>query len=72
MNQKQEHIWLCLEEKKENHLSHLWREVLCVNPLEGRIIMFPSWLWHSVQPNKSNDIRISVLVLIFLQKGFNV
>jgi hypothetical protein len=22
--------------------------------------MFPSWLWHEVKPNESNDIRISV------------
>tara|TARA_Y100001938_G_scaffold23471_1_gene30596 strand:+ start:19 stop:603 length:585 start_codon:yes stop_codon:yes gene_type:complete len=50
--------------------SHLWKEVH-VDPLEGRIIIFPSWLWHSVQPNKSNDIRISVS-FNFLQKGFNV
>ena len=40
-------------------------------PLEGRIIMFPSWLWHCVEPNESNDIRISVS-FNFLQKGFNV
>ena len=50
--------------------SHLWREVR-VNPLEGRIVMFPSWLWHCVEPNESNDIRISVS-FNFLQKGFNV
>ena len=50
--------------------SHLWKEVH-VDPLEGRIIIFPSWLWHCVQPNKSNDIRISVS-FNFLQKGFNV
>jgi len=50
--------------------SHLWKGVH-VNPIEGRILIFPSWLWHSVQPNKSNDIRISVS-FNFLQKGFNV
>ena len=50
--------------------SHLWREVR-VNPLEGRIIMFPAWLWHCVEPNESNDIRISVS-FNFIQKGFNV
>ena len=50
--------------------SHLWREVR-VNPIEGRIVMFPSWLWHCVEPNESNDIRISVS-FNFLQKGFNV
>jgi len=50
--------------------SHLWREVR-VDPLEGRIVMFPSWLWHCVEPNESNDIRISVS-FNFIQKGFNV
>ena len=29
-------------------------------PKEGRVIMFPSWLMHCVEPNESNDIRISV------------
>jgi len=50
--------------------SHLWREVR-VNPLEGRMLMFPSWLWHCVEPNGSNDIRISVS-FNFIQKGFDV
>ena len=50
--------------------SHLWREVR-VNPLEGRMLMFPSWLWHCVEPNESNDIRISVS-FNFIQKGFDV
>jgi len=37
-------------------------------PIAGRCIMFPSWLMHCVDPNKSNDIRISVS-FNFLQKG---
>ena len=36
-------------------------------PKEGRLIMFPSWLMHCVDPNESNDIRISVS-FNFLQK----
>jgi len=48
----------------------LWREVR-VDPVVGRIIIFPAWLWHCVEPNESNDIRISVS-FNFLQKGFNV
>ena len=50
--------------------SYLWREVR-VDPLEGRILMFPSWLWHCVDPNESNDIRISVS-FNFIQKGFEI
>ena len=56
--------------KKGPPPSHLWKEVH-VDPLEGRIVMFPSWLWHGVEPNESNDIRISVS-FNFIQKGFDV
>jgi uncharacterized protein (TIGR02466 family) len=48
--------------------KHLWRDVN-LDPVPGRIIMFPAWLWHSVEPNKSNDIRISVS-FNFIQHGF--
>ena len=37
----------------------LWRDTY-YDPVPGRIIMFPSWMWHKVEPNKSNDTRISV------------
>ena len=40
-------------------------------PIAGRCIMFPSWLMHCVDPNNSNDIRISVS-FNFLQKGMFV
>ena len=40
-------------------------------PVAGRCIMFPSWLMHCVDPNNSNDIRISVS-FNFLQKGMFV
>ena len=46
----------------------LWREAN-IDPIPGRIIMFPSWLWHAVEPNESNDIRISVS-FNFIQDGF--
>ena len=48
--------------------KHLWREVH-LEPVPGRIIMFPAWLWHCVEPNQSNDIRISVS-FNFVQHGF--
>ena len=46
----------------------LWRDVN-IEPVVGRIIMFLAWLWHAVEPNKSNDIRISVS-FNFIQNGF--
>jgi len=47
--------------KKEKYLlpAYVWREVH-YEPVAGRIIMFPAWLWHEVKPNESNDTRISV------------
>ena len=47
----------------------LWRDAN-IEPIPGRIIMFPAWLWHSVEPNQSDDIRISVS-FNFIQDGFN-
>ena len=46
--------------------TRLWREAH-YKPKAGRLIMFPSWLVHCVDPNDSNDIRISVS-FNFLQK----
>ena len=48
--------------------KHLWRDAN-LDPFPGRIIMFPAWLWHSVEPNQSNDLRISVS-FNFIQHGF--
>ena len=50
--------------------KHLWREVH-FKPEAGRLIMFPSWVNHCVDPNESDDIRISVS-FNFLQKGMFV
>jgi uncharacterized protein (TIGR02466 family) len=50
--------------------KHLWRECH-IDPKPGRIIMFPAWLWHCVEPNESNDIRISVS-FNFIQNGFQI
>ena len=48
--------------------KHLWREAH-IEPTQGRLIMFPAWLWHCVEPNQSNDMRISVS-FNFIQEGF--
>ena len=50
----------CMPPRKKVKLPReLWRETY-YDAVPGRIIMFPSWMWHKVEPNKSNDIRISV------------
>ena len=46
--------------------ARLFRET-SYEPIAGKCIMFPSWLMHCVDPNESNDIRISVS-FNFLQK----
>jgi uncharacterized protein (TIGR02466 family) len=55
--------------RKEGQLpKHLWRDAN-LDPIPGRIIMFPAWLWHAVEANQSDDLRISVS-FNFVQKGF--
>jgi len=53
-------IHTTMPNRKEGQLpSQLWREIH-YEPIAGRAIMFPAWLWHEVRPNESNDTRISV------------
>ena len=53
-------IQMAMPNRKEGKLPpELWREVH-YEPRAGTCIMFPSWLWHEVKPNKSNQTRISV------------
>ena len=62
-------IQTCMPTRQKVEIpKHLWREVH-LQPQENRAVVFPSWLWHSVQPNQSNDIRISVS-FNFVQRGF--
>ena len=62
---------MCRPRQKEGEKpSRLFREIQ-YEPIAGRCIMFPSWLMHCVDPNESNDIRISVS-FNFLQKGMFV
>ena len=55
--------------KKGDPGRDMWRDAN-IEPVEGRIIMFPAWLWHSVEENISDDIRISVS-FNFIQEGMN-
>jgi len=57
-------------QKEGEKPARLFRETH-YEPIAGRCIMFPSWLMHCVDPNQSNDIRISVS-FNFLQKGMYV
>ncbi len=62
---------MCRPQQKDvEKPARLFRETH-YEPIAGRCIMFPSWLMHCVDPNNSNDIRISVS-FNFLQKGMFV
>ena len=62
-------IRTCMPNRKKGQPpKHLWREIH-LQPQENRAIMFNSWLWHNVEPNQSNDPRISVS-FNFVQDGF--
>ena len=62
-------IQTCMPSRKKGEPpKHLWREVH-LQPQENRALIFPAWLWHCVQPNESDDVRISVS-FNFLQDGF--
>jgi hypothetical protein len=50
--------------KKPGTLPKDFWKTLFIEPKEGRLIIFPSWLWHSVEENKSFNDRISVSFLI--------
>ena len=51
---------MCRPRQKPGEMpARLYRETH-YKPIAGRCIMFPSWLMHCVDPNESNDIRISV------------
>ena len=50
----------CMPARKKGKIpTELWREIFC-EAIPGRMIMFPAWMWHKVETNQSNDIRISV------------
>jgi len=58
---------MCRPKQKPGQVpGRLFRETQ-YEPIPGRLIMFPAWLTHCVEPNESNDIRISVS-FNFLQK----
>ena len=62
-------IQTCMPNRKKGEPpKYLWRDIH-LQPKENRAVIFPAWLWHSVEPNKSNDIRISIS-FNFVQDGF--
>lgn len=48
-------------EEKKQHTEFPWNEWKC-EPRKNRLIIFPSWLHHSVNPNRSDLVRKSLAV----------
>ena len=64
-------IQTCMPTRKKGQPpKYLWRDIH-IDPKENRAIMFPAWLWHCVEPNQSEELRISVS-FNFIQDGFAV
>lgn len=42
------------------HQSREYYNLFTVEPKEGMLVMFPSWLLHKVEPNKSDSTRCSL------------
>ncbi len=57
---------MTLPRYNKNLKPYQWKEVSYA-PVAGRCIMFPAWLEHYVEPNKSDNIRISIS-FNFIQK----
>ena len=53
-------IQMTMPNRKDGKLPPEYCREVHYEPKAGRCIMFPSWLWHEVQSNRSNDTRISV------------
>ena len=63
-------IQTCMPTRKKGQPpKHLWRDVH-LQPQENRAIIFPAWLWHSVEP--INLMKTGyLLVLILFKEGLN-
>jgi uncharacterized protein (TIGR02466 family) len=42
------------------HKAEKYHNLVTVEPKDGMILLFPSWLLHKVLPNRSNEIRVSL------------
>lgn len=42
------------------HRAENYNNLVIVEPKDGMILLFPSWLMHKVLPNRSNEVRISL------------
>ena len=42
------------------------QSLISIRPVTGRIVMFPSWLRHSVRPHEGDRVRISIALNLML------
>ena len=46
--------------QNDKDLPNVYWKKVSYNPVQGRIIVFPAWLWHEVHTNNTKESRISV------------
>ena len=63
-------VFYC-EKLNDKELKSIKNYIQNIDFIHNRLIMFPAWLNHCVDPNQSNEIRISVS-FNFMQKCFMV
>jgi uncharacterized protein (TIGR02466 family) len=42
------------------HQSQEFFNLVNIEPEEGLVVFFPSWLMHKVEPNKTKETRVSL------------
>ena len=49
-----------IEPQQNNFVNSFYLNSISLDPHEGMLLIFPSWLFHSVDPNRSDYNRISI------------
>lgn len=51
------------------HKADKYSNIVTVEPEEGMVLLFPSWLMHKVLPNKTDEVRMSLAFNIEFDYG---
>ena len=53
------------------HQSSRYNSIVNIQPEQGMIVLFPSWLSHGTEPNKSKETRISLAFNLSFEYDWN-
>tara|TARA_B110000503_G_C7085537_1_gene387106 strand:+ start:709 stop:1287 length:579 start_codon:yes stop_codon:yes gene_type:complete len=59
VNPNNAHPWT-IDKKHITHYNSFTSNTFHTEPVSGKLVIFPSWLYHYVYPNKSKTQRISI------------